>query len=57
MKCKLLVYNSKTKENEWIDGVIIGYRAGDVNEDFERVDVKTKFGLYEGCHPDCVKTI
>lgn len=55
MKCKVLIYNNKTKENEWFDGIITGYRSEDLYEDFERIDVITEFGVYEGCHPDCVK--
>lgn len=57
MICKLLVYNSKTKENEWIEGEITGTIAGEVNENFKRINVKTARGFYKGCHPDCVKIV
>lgn len=56
-KCKLEVYNSNIKKSEWIDGEIIGYVSGDVGEDFDRINVKTKNGIFEGCHPDCLKVI
>lgn len=57
MKCQVLVYNSKTKENEWINGVITGTRVGDSEEDFERIDVLANGINYVGCHPECVKQI
>lgn len=56
-KCLLEVYNNKLSKSEWIEGEVIGYRCGDYTEDFERVDVKTQNGIYEGCHPNCVKVI
>ena len=57
MKCKLLVHNSKKNENEWIDGEVTGTIAGELNENFERINVKTARGFYKGCHPDCVKIV
>jgi len=57
MKCQVLVFNSKTKESEWINGIITGTTAGDIGEDFERIDVKANGISYFGCHPDCVKQI
>jgi hypothetical protein len=52
--CVLEVYNSKLKKSQWFKGNIIGYTAGDVNENFERIDVKTDNGIFYGCHPDCI---
>ena len=56
-KCLVEVYNNKTKKTEWVEGEIIGTRSGDTNEDFERIDIRVKSGIYEGCHPKCVKTL
>lgn len=56
-KCLLEVYSNKSDKSEWIEGEIIGYRSGDYTEDFERVDVKTQNGIYQGCHPNCVRVI
>jgi len=56
--CKVLIYNSKIKDSEWIDGVITGTRAGCINEDFERIDVISNDRYtYLGCHPNCVKEV
>lgn len=55
MKCKIEVYNYKTKQPDWIEGVITGTIAGDVGEDFERINVLVNGINYIGCHPDCVK--
>lgn len=57
MKCKVLVYDSKRKIEEWINGEVVGYRVGDSSEDFNRIDVKVEYGIYEGCHPECVNII
>jgi len=56
-KCQVLVHNSKTKASEWIDGFIIGATAGDVGEEFERINVLANGNNYSGCHPDCVRVI
>lgn len=56
--CQVLIYNNKTKQSEWINGVITGTRAGCINENFERIDVITNDGYeYIGCHPHCVKEV
>ncbi len=55
MKCQVLVFNSKTKKPEWVNGVITGTRAGYIKENFERIDVLANGINYNGCHPDCVK--
>jgi hypothetical protein len=57
IKCQVLVYNYKTEQLEWIDGIITGTRTGYINEDFDRIDVITADGEYIGCHPDCVKEV
>jgi len=57
MNCQVLVFNSKTKESEWINGIITGTTAGDVGEDFERINVLANGNNYSGCHPDCVRVI
>jgi len=57
MKCQVLVFNSKSKEPEWINGIITGTSAGDAGEDFERINVVANGNNYIGCHPDCVKQI
>lgn len=57
MKCKVLIHSSKDNKDEWIDGEIVGIRIGDSHEDFDRLDVETNDGIYEGCHPECVKVI
>ena len=53
--CKLEVWNSALNKSEWVDGEIIGYVNGGVDENFDRIDVKTANGMFYGCHPDCVK--
>ena len=55
MKCQVLVFNYKTKKSEWINGIIIGSAAGDIGEDFERINVEANGNNYIGCHPDCVR--
>jgi len=57
MNCQVLVYNSRTKENEWLNGMITGTMAGDIKENFERINVTANGINYIGCHPDCVKLI
>lgn len=55
-KCKLLVHNSTIGENEWINGKIVSKRNSDPGEEFPyRYDIKTERGIFEGCHPDCIK--
>jgi len=56
-KCQVLIHNSKTKESEWINGIITGTSAGDVGEDFERINVVENGNNYIGCHPNCVRYI
>lgn len=57
-KCKVLVYNSTTKENEWTDGEIIGRQNSYPGEDFPyRYNVKVADGIHEACHPDCIKLV
>lgn len=56
-KCLLEIWNSEKKESNWVQGEIVGECDGDVNEDFKRIDVKTKNGVFYGCHPDCVKAL
>jgi len=55
MKCQVLINNSKTKESEWINGIVTGTTAGDIGEDFERINVLANGNNYSGCHPDCVR--
>lgn len=57
LKCQVLIHNSKTKEPEWINGIITGATAGDIGEDFERINVLANGNNYCGCHPDCVRVI
>lgn len=48
------IYEYKNGEYHFV----VGTRAGDCGEDFERIDVLTDNGnKYIGCHPDCVKQI
>jgi hypothetical protein len=54
MDCLLEVYNSSLKKSQWFNGTVLGYYPGDVNENFERIDVQTKNGIFYDCHPDCV---
>ena len=55
MRYKVLIHNNKTGKAEWIDGEIVRTVAGEWNEDFERINVKTAKGFYKECHPDCVR--
>jgi len=57
LKCQVLIHNSKNKIPEWVDGFITGTIAGDVGEDFERINVLANGNNLIGCHPDCVKQI
>ena len=54
-KCLVEVWNSSLNKSEWIEGEITGECLGDAHENFNRINVKTKIGIFEGCHPDCVK--
>lgn len=38
-------------------GIVEGFRSGDVDEDFQRVDVRAGKLLYAGAHPDAVKPL
>lgn len=50
------VYNPKKKESEWFPALVTGHRPGDLNEDFERINVRLTDGReFHACHPDCVK--
>jgi len=57
MNCQVLVFNSKAKKPEWINGVITGTTVGDITENFERINVLANGNNYLGCHPDCVRRI
>lgn len=55
---KVLCYNSRTKEKEWLDGTFISYcNANDM--DRQRIEVNMSNGWqltgYNAAHPDCVK--
>jgi hypothetical protein len=39
----------------WVEAEVVGYRVGEVGEDFLRIDVKTSERLYSGCHPTAVR--
>lgn len=41
----------------FVKGEITGFRSGDVDEDFQRIDVKTDERVYIGVHPDSVRPI
>ncbi|MDQ3672696.1 MAG: hypothetical protein M3364_09730 [Actinomycetota bacterium] len=44
--------------SEWVPATCIGFRAGDVEEDFERVDVLLEDGRrWLGCHPQHVREL
>lgn len=57
MNCKVLVNDSITNKNNWINGAITGTTAGDLDENFERINVKVNNTNYIGCHPECVRKI
>jgi len=41
----------------FVKGKITGFRSGDVDENFQRIDVKTDERVYIGVHPDSVRPI
>lgn len=44
----------------WLPGTLIGFTAGEVDEDFQRVQVKMDNGFAchgSGFHPDCVRKV
>jgi hypothetical protein len=41
--------------SDWIPCVVLGFTNGDVDEDFERVNVRTEGRDYGWCHPKNVR--
>lgn len=51
------IWNPKKNKSEWIPGFVRGYVAGDLHENFQRINVTIVSSGIEinACHPDCVK--
>lgn len=52
--CRVLIYNSKLQETEWIKGEIIGIRAAEDGIGW-RYNVATKESYYENCSRSCIQ--
>jgi hypothetical protein len=54
MKCLVEIWNNQKQKSEWVQGEVVGTRSR-IDLSCDGYDVKVNGGIYEGCHPDCVK--